>query len=139
MVNEKYLLIAENLAERNINRLNKERSLKEQEIDRLFYWIMSRLEWYVESCSPAQRSHTVTIKISYLYDDGDVLLEHCRVSDYLSEYVKGVEFYSVMNEVANIFNEIGKSDEKGYQFDATCIIPTNEIESAELTVRMFTR
>lgn len=139
MVNEKYLLIAENLAERNMNRLDKERSPKEQEIDRLFYWIMSRLEWYVESCSPAQRFHAVTIKISYLYDDGEVLLEHGRVSDYLSEYVKGVEFYSVMNEVANIFNEIGKSDEKGYQFDATCIIPIKEIESAELTVHMFTR
>lgn len=45
MVNEKYLLVVENLVERNKNRLNVERSPKEQETDELFYWIMSRLEW----------------------------------------------------------------------------------------------
>ena len=123
MVNEKYLIVAENLAERNKNRLNTERSLKEQETDELFYWIMSRLEWSVQGCWPAKTSHRVAIKISRWYDDGRVLLEHGRVSDYLSEYVKGEEFYAVMNDVANVFNQIGKSDEKVYHFYATCILP----------------
>lgn len=139
MVNEKYLLVAENLAERNKNRLNTERSPKEQETDELFYWIMSRLEWSVQGCWPAKTSHSVTVKISRWYDDGRALLEHGKVSDYLSEYVKGEEFYAVMNDVANAFNEIGKSDENGYHFYATCILPEYITETAELTVHMFTR
>ena len=139
MVNEKYLLVAKNLAERNKNRLNTERSPKEQETDELFYWIMSRLEWSVQGCWPAKTSHSVTVKISRWYDDGRALLEHGKVSDYLSEYVKGEEFYAVMNDVANAFNEIGKSDENGYHFYATCIIPEYITETAELTVHMFTR
>ena len=103
MVNEKYLIIAENLAERNKNRLNTERSPKQQETDELFYWIMSRLEWSVQNCYPAKTSHSVTVKISRWYDDGRALLEHGKVFDYLSEYVKGEEFYAVMNDVANAF------------------------------------
>lgn len=55
MVNEKVLLVAENLAERNKNRLNTERSSKEQETDELFYWIMSRLEWSVRGCAGQQK------------------------------------------------------------------------------------
>ena len=139
MVNEKYLLVAENLAERNKNRLNTERSPKEQETDELFYWIMSRLEWSVQGCWPAKTSHSVTVKISRWYDDGRALLEHGKVSDYLSEYVKGEEFYAVMNDVANAFNEIGKSDEKVYHFYETCILTEYITETAELTVHMFTR
>lgn len=139
MVNEKYLFVAENLAERNKNRLNTNRSPKEQETEELFYWIISRLEWSIRGCYPARESHSVTVKISHWYNDGSVLLEHGRVSDYLSEYVRGEEFYTVMNDVANIFNEIGKSDENGYHFYATCILPEYTTETAELTVHMFTK
>lgn len=139
MVNEKYLIVAENLAERNKNRLNTERTPKEQETDELFYWVMSRLEWSVHGCWPPKTSHSVTIKISRWYDDGRALLEHGKVSEYLSGYVKGEELYAVMNNVANIFNEIGKSDEKGYHFYATCILSEYITETSELTVHMFTR
>ena len=98
MVNEKYLIIAENLAERNKNRLNTERSPKEQETDELFYWIMSRLEWSVQGCWPAKTSHSVAVKISRWYDDGRALLEHGKVSDYLSEnaYVEFPHPYALL-------------------------------------------
>ena len=44
---------------------------------------------------PAKTSHNVTIKISRWYDDGSALLEHGRVADYLSEYVKGDSSYLI--------------------------------------------
>lgn len=139
MVNDKYLFVAKNLAERNKNRLNTARSPKEQETDELFYWIISRLEWSVQGCYPAKTSHSVTIKTSNCYDDGRVLIEHGRVANYLSEYVKGEEFYAVMEDVADIFNEIGKSESEGYHFYATCILPENMTGIAELTVHMITK
>lgn len=137
MVNEKYLLIAKNLAERNKNLLDTNRSPKEKEIDRLFCWIMSRLEWSVQGCSTTQTSHSVKVKTHYWYEDGSVLLEQGRVSEYLSEYIDGEEFYDIMKAVADIFNEIGKSDENGYHFYAICCIPENKTETAELIVQMI--
>lgn len=130
MVNYEYLFVAENLIERNKNRLNENRDPKTQEVDNLFYWIMSRLEWCVQGCWPAKKSHTVTVEISRTYDNGSVLLKHGRVSEYLSEYVKENEFHDVMEEVANIFNEIGKNKEKGYEYDAVCF-------ESELIVHMY--
>lgn len=131
MVNEKYLLAVESLTQRNKNRLNPKRSLKEQEKDELFYWIISRLEWSMQGCWPAKTSHSVTIRVSQWYDDGKVLLEHGSVSYYLSEYIKSEEFYTIMEEVANSFNKIGKSEEKGYHFYAVYSFP-------ELIVHMTT-
>lgn len=138
MVKEKYLLRAESLAKRNKNRLNENHTPKEKETDELFYWIMTRLEWELQGSS-TQTSYSITIKEDYLYSYGRVLLEHGRVSEYLSEYVKKEEFYAVMEDVANIFNQIGKSEEKGYQFYATCLIPNNKNEMAEMTVHMITK
>lgn len=139
MVKEKYLLRAESLAKRNKNRLNENYTPKEKETDELFYWIMTRLEWGLEGSYPPQTSYSITIKEIYLDSNGRVLLEHGRVSEYLSEYVKKEEFYAVMEDVANIFNQIGKSEEKGYQFYATCLIPNNKNEMAEMTVHMITK
>ena len=140
MVNEKYLLVAKNLVDRNKNRLNAERSPKEQETDQLFYWIMSRLEWSVQGCWPGKTSHSVTLEVNCLYDDDRVLLRHGRVSEYLSEYVTGEEIYTVMKDVANIFNEIGKSEENGYHFYTTSTFTENTISySTKLTVHMITK
>lgn len=137
MVKEKYLLVAENLAERNKNRLNTARSPKEQATDELFYWIISRLEWSMIGCYPARISHSVTIKSNWY--DGRVLLEQGRVANYLLDYVKGEEIYAVMEDVANVFNEIGKSESNGYHFYATCFIPEDITETAELIVHMITK
>lgn len=138
MVSNKYLFVAENLVERNKNRLNTERSPKEQEVDELFYWIMSRLEWSMQGCCPAKKSHSVTVITSHWYADGSVLLEHGVVDNYLSKYVNGKEFYAVMKDVANIFNEIGKSKTNEYHFYAICILPKNVTGTAELSVFMTT-
>lgn len=131
MVNYEYLFVAENLIERNKNRLNENRDPKTQEVDDLFYWIMSRLEWCVQGCWPAKQSHTVKVEKYKQYDDGRILLKHGRVSEYLSEYIKGNEFQNVMEEVANIFNNIGKNEEKGYYYYAICF-------EGELIVHMLT-
>lgn len=136
MVNENYLLAVKNLTDRNKNRLNAERSPKEQETDELFYWIMSRLEWSIQGCWPAKTSHNVTVEEGFVSNDNSVLLEHGRVSQYLSQYVTREEFYSVMQEVANVFNEIGKSEEAGYNFYAVCFTGNGR---SSLTVNMATK
>lgn len=137
MVKEKYLLQAEILAERNKNRLDTNRSPKEKETEELFYWIISRLEWSVQGCWPGQRGHTITVQ-AYIYNpDGGVLVEHGRVSKYLSQYVNNEEFFTVLNDIANIFNEIGKSKSKEYQFSAI-FSPPGRNGICELTVHMYT-
>lgn len=132
MVNENYLLVAESLVDRNKNRLNSTRSPRQQETDRLFYWIMRNIEVSVEGCWPAKKYHYVSVTKTRLYDDGSVLLSHERVSNYLSQYVKDKEFYSVMEDVANIFNEIGKFEENGYKYSANFYPKT-----CSLIVRMY--
>lgn len=138
MLNKKYLFAAKNLSDRNRNRLNKDLSPEEKEKEQLFYWIMSRIEWSAQGCWPAQQSHRVRIATEHLYEDGQILLAHGKVSEYLSEYVRGYKFCSVMQEVCNIFNEIGKSEENGYHFWATFVLPEGKIENAEFIVNMAT-
>lgn len=136
MVEVRYLLAVEILARRNKNRLDTNRSPKEQETDKLFSWIMSRLEWSVENCCPAKEYHSVTVSVGF-GACGHALLKHGEVAKYLSEYAysEGEKFYDVMEDVANIFNEIGKS--KGeYKCGAKCILPEYITEAAELTVYM---
>lgn len=124
MVNEKYLLAAENLAERNKARLNTESSPKEKETEELFYWVISRLEWHMQGCWPAKEHHDLIIDIKRWYNDGRVLLQHGNVSQYLSQYVIGKEFDNVMEDVVNIFNDIGKNEEKEYRFSAVYLEDT---------------
>lgn len=133
MVNENYLLVAKSLVDRNENRLNTELSPREHEIDDLFFWLISRLEWSIRGCWPAQKSHIVKVTEDYCYDDNRVLLKHGRVSDYLSTYVSRNEFYYVMQEVADIFNKINEQLESDYFFYADC---STTFWHAELTVQV---
>ena len=135
MVDEDYLLVAKVLTDRNKNRLKKERSPKEMETDDLFFWIMSRLEWSIEGCLPAKVSHSVTVDEPFSASSSSVILEHGRMADYISQYVSREEFYSVMQEVVNIFNELGKNEEIGYDFHAVCLIREGR---SSLTVNMNT-
>ncbi|MDO4283098.1 MAG: hypothetical protein Q4D02_05605 [Clostridia bacterium] len=139
MVNEKYLFAAQNLVDRNKNRLDTKQNPKEKEVDELFYWVLSRLEWSMQNCFPARESHSITIKAGIHYDDGRILLEHGRVAEYLSQYVKGEAFYEVVQEVCNAFNEIGKSGKNRYYFEATCMIPKCNDKDVEFKVYMFTK
>ena len=135
MVKKSYLLAAKKLTDMNRNRLNTKRSPKEQERDELFYWIMSRLESSVQGCWPAKTSNSVTVEEDIVPSDNHVLLKHGRVSHYFSRYCTGEEFYSVMQEVANVFNEIGKTKVDGCSFYAVCHIKK---EQSSLTVVMTT-
>ncbi len=130
MANANYLLVANNLVDRAKNRLNTKRDPKQQETDQLFYWILSRLEWKMEGYFPAKNSISVTIREEG-YCGNAILLKHGNVANYASTYVNGEEFYSVMKEVAEIFNEMS-------HFRATWI-PHEEDEEAEMTVYMIAR
>ena len=78
MVNENYLLVAKSLVDRNENRLNTEISPREHEIDDLFFWLISRLEWSIRGCWPAQKSHIVKVTEDFCCDNNRVLLKHGR-------------------------------------------------------------
>lgn len=135
MVDEKYLIVAKGLAERNRNRLNTELSPKEKERNRLFFWLMSRLEWSIEQCWPAKKSHNVIVK-EISKSPNYVSLSHGRVSEYLSQYVARDEFLSVMQDVTDIFNEIGKRKEDKYELYA---IFTAEGENIKMAVKLTTK
>lgn len=119
----------------NKNRLNPQCNPKEQEMDELFYWVMSAIEFSVHSCWPAKTSHSVTLREPWFSDDERVMLEYGDYPPYVSQYVTREEFYSVMQEVAEVFNEIGKNEEDGYHFWANCYTGNG---SASLTVNMCT-
>ena len=138
MVNKKYLLVAKNLADRNMKRLDTTRSEKEQERDELFYWVMSRVEWSIQGCWPAKASHSVTIEempLEYTFEQR-VLLAHGNVSQYLSQYVNREEFYSIMQEVAEIISKMGNMEKDGYSYYARCYTPDGH---AKLTVTLTTK
>lgn len=136
MVNEKYLRAVESLTDSNKIRLSPERSPREIEKDKLFYWIISCLEGYIKDCHPAQTSFSITIKEEYFFNNDYVLLKCGRFSKYLSHYVTKKEFYSIMQEVRNLFNEIGENKEYGYSFHAVYF---TENEMSNLTISMATR
>lgn len=135
MGNEKYLLVAKNLADRNKNRLDTERSPKEQEKDKLFYWLISRLESSMEGHRPPKTYYSVTVKETSCYGVDAVQLKHGIVSNYLSEYVSRNEFYTVVEEVVKAFNEMGELQKIGYYFSATCLKEQGDIS---ITVHMAT-
>lgn len=116
MVKEHYLLSAKNLNSINRIRIDSSRSLIEEETDDLFFWIMSRLEESIISCTPARNHHNITVSVDYWEDDYPIL--KCGQKSYCPMHVKGNTFYDVMQNVVNIFNDIGKSKSHGYYFNA---------------------
>ncbi len=136
MVNEKYLRAVESLTDSNKIRLSPERSPREKEKDKLFYWIISCLECYIQNCYPAQTSFNITIKEEYFFNSDYVLLRYGRFSEYLSHYVTKKEFYSIMQEVESLFNEIGENKKCGYCFSVAYFTKNG---MAGLTIYMATR
>lgn len=109
-----YISCARNLATRNKVRLNTSRTPMEQETDDLFYWIMSRLENSVGNCQPAQRFHQIIVTYKPNSNDDYGLLKDGEISKYCPRYVKGSDFYYVMDDVVGIFNNVGTSKEYHY-------------------------
>lgn len=138
MVKENYSLVAKCLADICKNRLNEELSLRERETRELFFWIISRLEWSVVNCWPGQMYHQIRISEGYSSDHNKVCLKHGSVSKYISHYVMTrEEFYTVIHDVVDIFNEIGKHGEDWYHYYAICFTAKDNAEIAvNLSIRL---
>lgn len=134
MANRYFVSATKNLARRNRNRLNLKRSPKQKETEELFYWVLSKLEWKVQRCWPAQSHHSIKVQEPYPSDSKRVLLKFGRIDSYQSQYVTREEFYEVMQEVVNIFNEIGSDNKGNYNFWATY----NTYNGSSISVHMTT-
>ena len=110
MANNEYLLAANSLRERARERLGEgEKSAKENEVNKLFHWILNQLESDINNIYPAQRYAGITFeevgKIVYYYGRPRIVF---KVNDckYISEFVNSrKEFLQVIEEVKNILNE----------------------------------
>lgn len=136
MVNEKYLLVADNLAQRNKNRLNVERSLKEQETDELVYWLFRQIEGSVQCGSwPPKKSHMIVVS-----EDGDCRRKNAMLTNGKRELYCSVmdkaEFYTVMEEATSIINEIGENRKNEYELHAKCSISKGENKESSIVILM---
>ena len=77
----------------------------EEEINKLYKWILWRLENSVESCKPALPKHHVKLTTEEV--DGKIILKH-GMEEYRPEYIEGECFYDIICEVAAIFNMMKK-------------------------------
>ena len=103
MVFSNYRLCARALADEARARLGNN-SAKEKETDKFFYYCLSRLAWEMNSSSEPKKSCMVHLVQDFSYSD-TVLLRHGRISNYSSTFVTAYEFYSIMQKVADIFND----------------------------------
>jgi len=134
MVNHKYSMAAKQLANRNQRRLNPSIDPIEKETDELFYWIMSLLENSVQSYRKAKPFHSVTVNEGIAFKDDEVCLKDEKGNIYMSKYVRTKqEFYDIMKNIAETFEEMGETLEPGCRFGAICF---TEEGKAQLTVNM---
>ena len=133
MANRYFVSAAKNLARRNRNRLNLKRSPKQKETEKLFYWVLSKLEWDIQECWPLRHCF-IKIQEAYLPDSERILLKFGMTDLYQSQYVTREEFYEVMQEVVYILNEIGFDDKGTYKFSAVY----NNQNSSSIIVHMTT-
>ena len=104
MADKEYLLAANNLRERARERLGEgEKGPKENEINRLFYWIINCLENEMNNNYPAQRHVGMIVeevgRLVYYYGSPRMVLK-VNDSKYISEYVNSrKEFLQVIEEV----------------------------------------
>ena len=119
MVNEKYFAAARTLADINKELINTEKSPREREKDTLFYWLMSRLQWEIQSCYPPKNFHLLIIKEQASYYKDVVLLGHGSIANYISQYVKREQFKEVVKDVKKIFDEIEEKRNKEFCYHMT--------------------
>lgn len=110
-VDEK-VLAAQILRSRLSINQEKTKTPKELEIDRLFFWILGRIHYEIGK-SDSEYYRVIIKVIGSSRDDETIILQHVdetkddlNMEKYFSKYVKGREFYDIMLEVAEIFNEL---------------------------------
>ena len=75
-----------------------EKTKKELEAERLFFWILSRIAGEIEKSSPKQRSYKLTIEEKYPFLQGKTILTYGQ-EEYHSQYVFGNDFNDVLIRV----------------------------------------
>lgn len=136
MYTQKTLQEVKNLVQRNKDRLTtKYYDPKFREKEELLFWVLSLLYLSINGKQPASGFHCVYIN-EIPAEDGSVLLEYKKSIQYKSRYVGEKDFYKVIEDVANILNELGNDSPS--KFTITAIAPIKE-GSAALIVRLFTK
>lgn len=123
---KKYVEAVNILMERAKNRIEYEvcPNPKQSEIDRLYYWMLSRLHFEIEF--PKKPLKVITLTIREAYVEKGTLLKS-RNAEYYSG-MSNKEFYEVIEEVVKLYNSVDIS--------AECVIPTNEHKLAQVTLTM---
>ena len=113
---KKYVEAVNILMERAKNRIEYEvcPNPKQSEIDRLYYWMLSRLHFEIEF--PKKPLKVITLTIREAYVEKGTLLKS-RNAEYYSG-MSNKEFYEVIEEVVKLYNSADISTE--------CVIPTDE-------------
>ena len=119
MVEKHFLTAAKNTAERSKQRLEKESDQISKEVESLFHWILSRIEYRIENSENPSKFYSLEIS-------------------YYSAFTKGQDFFNVIVEVSRIFNEIGISKEGGYSYYSVCVTPSFKMnnETAYIMVNL---
>lgn len=93
-------------------RLDLDISVKKEEINSLYYWIMQKMLKKVENCRPAQKYHEVSLSASRPSRLKLIYVQEWRQgSDIRGAFVANrklteEEFREIMKEVANIINSL---------------------------------
>ena len=130
MSKELYFLAGKVLADRNRNRLDKNRSPREKEKEELFFWVCERLEWSMNPYRHVSSKHCITVREKpNMGGDNDVVLQGEKISTYHSKYISRNEFYLVVQEVSDIFNALNECKNfLGCEFSGECSLTKDGIK-----------
>lgn len=123
MIKLNYLLAAKDLLDRNENRLDTEMVPEEKETEEMFYWVLDKLASSIQFRLQVETEYTVTITIP---SNRIILKDGIFGEKYIPKYVCARdEFYAVVQNVVDIFNEIGsimdnKFSAKLLKYKKTC-------------------
>lgn len=84
-------------------RLKENSNEYEEEKEKFFFWIMSRILWKVEGSYPAQKCNKIELEAAPS-GFGTVCVKHGNVDEYYSYYLKRDEFVKLMKEISDILN-----------------------------------
>ena len=102
-------IVAEVVRERGRKLLKRDddRSKKELEAERLYFWIISRFAYEMEETYPAKKSFKMTIEEKVpVSQNGEIHLRHGLVAEYHSQYIFGNEFNDVLTRVKCTLNSM---------------------------------
>lgn len=125
MTNQEYVLAASSIVNRAKERRNPEISPEEQEISKLFYWILGIIQERVEICCYVKKQYNFTIK-EILYGDDNVMLRYGAIKEYRTVMLPEA-FHRVIQKVVDIFDAVPN-------YQAKALIPENEEEEAEIYI-----